>query len=417
MRRISSFLKHKFFKSSPQLYPWHFFREIEQSLNLIEDLNQIGFNFLGKIREFIPLKKQILFLYDQDLGKFKVSNFFGYKEEELKNISFTRKAPLVKWLKVNETYLYLKQNPGILNYLTEEEKNILNNLKVELCFPLIAMNRLIGMLLIGAKENGEKFTKQELTLLSSLTPQIGIVLENAVLYKEQRERFRRMSRAERLATVGELAAGAAHEIRNPLTAIKSSLQYLKTKIKDENENRILKNALEETERIDKILSGLLSFAKPSEMKKEKINLLNVLEESLDLISFQARKQKVEIQKNFPFSAIFLKGDKGQLKQLFLNIFLNSLQAMKEEGELKIEVDSVDSRKVLIIVSDTGEGISDENLDRIFDPFFTTKKGGTGLGLSICYGIVKAHDGDIEVKSKIREGTTVILKLPVEDIGT
>ena len=413
MRRISSFLKHKFFKSSSQFHPWHFFREMEQSLNLIEDLNQIGFNFLGRMREFIPVKKQVLFLYDQDLGKFKITIFFGYKERELKNISFTRKEPLVKWLKVNETYLYLKDNPGVLNYLTEKEKNILNNLGIKLCFPLIAMNRLIGIIFIGPKENNEDFTKQELSLLSSLTPQIGIALENAVLYKEQRERFRRMSRAERLATVGELAAGAAHEIRNPLTAVKSSLQYLKTKIQDKNSDRILKTALEETERIDKILSALLSFARPSEMKKEKINLLDVIEESVELISFQAKKQKVEIKKNLPFSAIFLKGDKGQLKQLFLNLFLNSLQAMEKGGELRIEVDFVDSGKVLIIISDTGEGIPEENLDRIFDPFFTTKKGGTGLGLSICYGIVKAHDGDIEVKSKIREGTTVILKLPAE----
>ncbi len=412
MNKVFKILRSKLQKKHPEIYPWLFFKELEDSLNLIEDIDQIGNNFLGKIKEMVPVKKLILVIYDQDLGKFKVNNFLGFDESEVKKISFLRNEPLVKWLKINKTFFYIKAQPGVFDYLTEKEKNTLKTLGIEVCYPLVSMNRLIGIILIGPKNNNKDFLKHELSLIFSLTPQIGIALENAVLYKEQRERFRRMSRADKLATIGELAAGAAHEIRNPLTGIKSSLQYLKTKNRDKTENKLLKNALQETERIDDILSALLSFSRPSEIKKEKGNILEILEESLDMISFQTRKQKIKIFCDFPSSPIFLYGDKDQLKQLFLNIFLNSLQAMKDGGELKVEVSSAADQKVMIVVSDTGEGIPEENLDKIFDPFFTTKKGGTGLGLSICYGIVSSHQGEIEVKSTFNLGTTALVKFPL-----
>lgn len=399
-------------KKVPEVYPWYIFKELEDSLNLIEDFDQIALNFLGKIKEIIPVKKQVLLIYDQDLGKFKVATFMGYSEQELKNAAFSSTAPLTKWLKVNKTYLSLKDQPGVLNYLTSREREILNSLGIELCYPLISMNRLIGILLVGPKENDGDFSKRELSFISSITPQTGIALENALLYKEQRERFRRMMRADKLATIGELAAGAAHEIRNPLTAIKSSLQYLETKSWDETAKKLLNTALEETGRIEEILSGLLSLSRPSEIKKERHNFLESLEESLELVSFQAKKQKVKIVREFPSPPLILEGDKAQLKQLFLNLFLNSLQAMAEGGELKLEVRSTDNQNVLVAVSDTGEGIPEESLDRIFDPFFTTKKGGTGLGLSICYGIVKSHNGEIEVRSKVGQGTTVLVKVPL-----
>jgi len=414
MHKVFERLQNKIRKKAPEVYPWLFFKELESSLNLIEDLDQIGLNFLGRIKEIIAVEKLILIVYDQDLGRFKVSNFLGFDESELRKIFFEKNDHLVKWLKVNQTYLYVKEQAGVFDYLTEKEKNILTSLEIEVCYPLISMNRLIGVILIGAKENNQKFSRQELSLILSLTPQTGIALENAILYKEQRERFRRMLRADKLATIGELAAGAAHEIRNPLTAIKSSLQYLKTKSQDEKQTNLLNSALKETGRIDEILSGLLSFSRPSEIKKEKENLLETLEESLQLISFQVKNQKIKVTLDFPSAPVFLNGDKAQLKQLFLNLFLNSLQAMKDGGELKIEVNSSADGKALVSIADTGEGIPEENLDKIFDPFFTTKKGGTGLGLSICYGIVQSHQGEIEVKSKIGQGTTALIKLPLSD---
>jgi signal transduction histidine kinase len=297
--------------------------------------------------------------------------------------------------------------------MTSSEAELLHRLGVEICFPLVSMNRLIGILLAGKKDDGETFSKLEISFISSLLPQAGIALENALLFKEQRERFRRMSRADRLATIGELAADAAHEIRNPLTAIRSSLQYLETKQTDETTKRLLSSALRETARINEIVSALMAFSRPTEIVRERLELLPTLEESIDLITFQARTQKVEVRRVFPEAPLSVLGDKSQLKQLFLNLLLNAVQSMPAGGMLTVEALRKDGPKAVVTVADTGEGIPEENLDRIFDPFFTTKKGGTGLGLSICYNIVKSHGGDIEVKSRVGQGTTILVSLPLE----
>lgn len=411
MGKFRDFLVRKLSKDNKGEYPYTFFKELESSLNIIEDIKQIGHNFLGKIKEFTPVENLFLVIFDQETGKFKVSNSIGFEEEKINKVFFLSKDPLAKWLKVNKTHLYIPENSGVLRFLAKKEKELLENLNIDLCFPLVSMNRLIGIIFIGPKAEKKKFTKQELAIISILTPQAGIALENAILYKEQRERFKRMSRADKLATIGELAAGAAHEIRNPLTAIQSSLQYLSTKIQGEKEKNLVTNALQETRRINEILSALLSFSRPSEIKKEENNIIEILEESLNLISIQSNKYKIKITRDYPNTPLLLNSDKAQLKQLFLNILLNSAQAMNLGGELKIEVHPKDNHKILITVTDTGEGIPEDKLDNIFDPFFTTKSGGTGLGLSICYGIIESHKGEIEVKSKVGQGTTISIILP------
>jgi signal transduction histidine kinase len=418
MGKFSGLVKNILKKSDSEAYPWNFLKELEDSLNIIEDLDLIGSNFLGKIRDIVPVKKLFLVLYDQDLGRFRTHNNIGFKDEDLSKVAFYRNDRLVKWLKVNKTYFYLQKQNGVFRYLTQGEQQTLDSLEIKLCYPLISMNRLIGIIFIGEKEDEQEFTKRELYLISSFTPQTAIALENALLYKEQRERFKKMLWADKLATIGELAAGAAHEIRNPLTAIKSSLQYLgernvQSKNHNQVEEKLLNSALQETERIDRILSALLSFARPLDIHKESCDLMKIINESLELISFQARKQNVDVLREFHSPRIYIKCDKAQLKQLFLNLFLNSFQAMEEGGKLRVEVDKGSDSRGVVVISDTGKGIPDEDQDKIFDPFFTTKKGGTGLGLSICYGIIKSHNGDIVIKSQWNKGTTAIVKLPLE----
>ena len=391
--------------------PLRVFREFEAGVNLIEDCDQIARNFLGKIKEVCPTPKLVLLIHDADTGRFVPAAWSGLAEDEARAAAFPRDSRPAKWLKVNETHLEIARRPGVLDYLTPRETGLLQDLGIAVCYPLISMNRLIGILLVGTKRGGAPFTKLESSFITSLLPQAGIALENALLFKEQRERLRRMSRADRLATVGELAAGAAHEIRNPLTAIRSSLQYLEGKIPDEGTRQLVRAALDETGRINEIVSALLSFSRPSDIVRERHDLRETLADSLELVSFQARTQKADLRRIFPDAPLFIRGDKAQLKQLFLNLFLNAIQAMPGGGALTVEALHRGGAKAVVSVADTGEGIPEENLDRIFDPFFTTKKTGTGLGLSICYNIVKSHGGEIEVKSKPGQGTTILVSLP------
>jgi signal transduction histidine kinase len=399
-------------KNRSEEAPLRAFKEFEASVNLIEDYEHVAGNFLGKIREVCPGTKLLLLTFDAETGRFICAASAGASDTDIRTAVFPRGSRLVKWLKVNEAHLDLAKRPGVEEYLTPRERDLLAAIGVETAFPLISMNRLIGILLAGPKPGGEPYTRLETAFITSLLPQAGIALENALLFREQRERLRRMSRADKLATVGELAAGAAHEIRNPLTAIRSSLQYLASKASDEKAVRLLSAALQETERIDGIVSALLSFSRPSEIVRENLILGEVLEESIELVSFQARTQKVEVIRDLGADPVEVRGDRSQLKQLFLNVFLNAIQAMRGGGRLTVEALAKDGRKAVVSVSDTGEGIPEENLERIFDPFFTTKKGGTGLGLSICYSIVKAHQGEIEVRSKPGQGTVLRISLPL-----
>ncbi len=280
------------------------------------------------------------------------------------------------------------------------------------------MNQVRGIVCIGCKENNVPFDNSELKYLKIFLDQAGFAFENALLYQEQKERTKRMYRADRLATLGELSAGAAHEIRNPLTSIRSSIQFLKRKLNDPGDIEMANDLISEVDRINEIIEGMLSFAKPQPLKKENTLLKTILLQTIQLVSNTARKKEIEISLNYQAEREDIFGDPGQLKQLFLNIIMNSIQAI-ETLPGKVEINVVFSKgenkytpMYLIEITDNGEGISNENIDKIFDPFYTTKNEGTGLGLSISYGIISQHGGDIEFFSKPGSGTKVKIRIPL-----
>lgn len=223
--------------------------------------------------------------------------------------------------------------------------------------------------------------------------------------------------SEKLASLGKLAAGIAHEINNPLTGV---LTYSSLLLKDEKVDPQMKEDLEvivnETTRCRRIVKGLLEFARQTEPSKSPADINKVLEETLSLIQHQAIFHNVKVEKKLREALPKVMVDVDQIKQVFVNIILNAAEAMSQGGTLTIESD-LDSEKrfVLISFTDTGCGISEENLSKIFDPFFTTKRSGkgTGLGLSVSYGIIQRHNGFLEVKSQLGKGSTLTIKLPLE----
>jgi signal transduction histidine kinase len=279
------------------------------------------------------------------------------------------------------------------------------------------LNRLTGIVLLGSRDERWKLREEQAELLQALAGQAGLAFENAVLHREQRDRLRRLYRAERLAAAGQLAAGVAHEIRNPLTSIRSTIQYVLPSFGAADQKRILLDELlSEVDRIDRIVNDLLSLTRPTDFHPSELNLVELLDHALLLIGPQARKQAVEIKFTHFEDELKVSGDAGQLKQVFLNIFLNSLQAMPQGGTLGVSARrksaELSGRELVDVqVTDTGAGIPAEHLDKVFDPFFTLKKEGTGLGLSISYSIIQQHEGDIELHSEVGRGTTVIIRLP------
>ncbi|MGB9894130.1 MAG: sensor histidine kinase, partial [Candidatus Saccharicenans sp.] len=217
--------------------------------------------------------------------------------------------------------------------------------------------------------------------------------------------------SEKLASIGLLSAGVAHEINTPLTGISSYVQMLQKKLTDAHYAQILEKIEAQTERVNRIIKNLLNFARnPTDESYHRVDLKDSLEEIISLIEY--RLKSLNIQLEMKLNPVIIYAQRERLQQVFINIILNALDAMPGGGRLTIET-SQKENLALVRISDTGTGIKPEHLPRIFDPFFTTKGigKGTGLGLSISFAIIKEHEGQILVDSAVGKGTTFTIILP------
>ena len=395
--------------------------EFNRSLMLIADKSLLIANFMSKIKQLFSVNSIFVFLLDESTGRYKLQN-----PEEKTTVAFYSKDRLIHWLGVNDKELIVSENKEVIEYLTPDEREKLSQLKAELIYPLKVMNHISGTVFVGRKTDETVFSKNEIELLSLIFNQAAFAIEHASLYEIQKDRIRKMYRTDRLATLGELAAGAAHEIRNPLTAIRSSIQYLSKDFKDDTaKSEMINEIISEVERINKILQGLLSFARPTKLNMSEINIESLINQVLTLISSSIRKHNIDVEYEYFTENTNIQGDVEQLKQVFLNIFLNAIDAMTENEEerprsLIISIEkglTTDAVKHFLVINieDTGKGIDSKDIENIFNPFFTTKEEGTGLGLAISYGIINSHEGEIEVTSEVGKGSCVRIKLPLNPL--
>lgn len=237
-----------------------------------------------------------------------------------------------------------------------------------------------------------------------------MVLNDLSSVKDLEEKVRR---TDRLASLGTMAAGMAHEIRNPLASIKTFIQLLPRKYSDpEFRDSFSQVAAEEVEKINTLINRLLDFARPTPLKLQAVDLGKAMEEILLLLDNDIAERKVTLEKDFEPGKCNVVADKEQIKQVLLNLALNSLQSMEEGGRLRFII-KPGKEKAKVIISDTGCGIKPENLRQLFDPFFSTKSSGSGLGLAIVHRIIDEHGGTINVSSEVGKGTEFTIELLVE----
>lgn len=217
----------------------------------------------------------------------------------------------------------------------------------------------------------------------------------------------------RLASLGRLAAGIAHEIRNPLSSIKGFATYFKERYRNVPEDKkTAEIMINEVERLNRSITQLLDISRPLKLQKTPINIQDLISHAITMIERDERIRNITITRNIPEEDIFITGDQDRLSQVLLNLLLNSIEAIEKTGSISISVinDTI-LGKVRIEIVDTGIGIKEEDITHIFDPYFTTKSTGTGLGLAIVHRIIEAHNGTINVESREGKGTRVILELP------
>ncbi len=278
--------------------------------------------------------------------------------------------------------------------------------------PVMLKEKLAGFLLLGEKGSQKDFTQEEIELLEAFLSQGALAVSRALVYRDMSLKDKQILQAEKMAAIGELAAGIAHEIRNPLGIIAGSAETIRKHEQRQIREEMTEYILEESKRINGLITNLLDFAKPKEPQFIHCDLREVLEKTLLLLSPQARTLGVEIKKEIPKEPVEISIDPEQMRQAFTNFGVNALEAMSQGGVLQVTLKENAEDRVLIQFSDTGKGIPRELQTKVFDPFFTTKEGGTGLGLSIAHRIVAQHGGSIFIEGGDQEGSTFTIHLPV-----
>ena len=398
----------------------------EVFLNALTDIN--GFDELltyvcAELRKASGATAVHAFLREPITNRFSLHHTSGELPNVPSRFSIPDSGKLLKWFSTNRIPLLITDHQSVLSYLSQPEQEFLRSAGIALVIPCFVLDRITCAFFFAQNEEGGKHATTSTTdpetiaALSRLASQAALALEHARMYELQEERLKKLYMADRLATIGELAARAAHEIRNPLAFIRSTVQLLQSQIPSEKAH-LAAELIKESDRIDAIIAGLLSLSRSTSGTKTTVNFRNLVEHTLPLLQSELTSRGIEISTDWRAPDASINGDPAQLRQLLLNLLINSMQAIPGGGKIVITLDGQDlpdRRSVLLSISDTGQGIPADVLPRVFDPFFTTKETGTGLGLSICYGIVANHGGEIDIRSSTAEdshGTIVMLRFPL-----
>jgi len=286
-----------------------------------------------------------------------------------------------------------------------------------ICIPLVGQNEILGLWNIRDEPGAESYSTEEIARMMAVGEQAAINIENSKMFEKIRER-------DRLAVLGEMSAGLAHEIRNPLGAIKGAAQYLDPAAVGEDASEFLNIIIEETDRLNVVVDQFLDYARPYQAQQEPTDVNLVINQTVRLLAPGLQEKKVKLSVDLQADLPQVMANGQQLTQVFLNLMNNAQEAMPDGGRISIKTSLLSdgqgtlprqlARKqaVRIQVSDTGPGIAPQVLERIFVPFFTTKARGTGLGLAISQRILEHHGGEIRIRSQPGEGSTFTIYLPV-----
>ncbi len=413
-------------------------RTLSKKLTTLIDESELVSVFLKTVIDSFQLDKAGIIRRKGTSDCYRSERLIGFKAEKL---SLRSSSPLIRHLRKievaeikEELTLKIKDSSHKeeTSQLIQLEKEM-SKIEAEACFPLLSKEELGGILILGKKTSGKPYTKQDLALLEALANQATMALDNARLYnevknwgkeldrkvKEKTEELRQsqaqLLQSEKLAGIGQLAAGIAHEIRNPLGIMATSLYYLNDVLPEKKEDikRHFKIMEAEISRCENIISSLLEFSRKSTQEFELIDVNQLLNITLSLVEKDLFVKDIKLIRKFHHSPT-IRTNMDEIKQVFLNLILNATQAMPRGGRLEIITSITKNERVRIEVADSGIGIPEKHLSQIFDPFFTTKAPGegTGLGLALVHNIIEKWGGTIQVESQGVKGTTFTIEFPI-----
>ncbi len=418
---IQNLIDKMFYKKSYDYYA--IIQQVSANLSSLFELEKI-YQYLGSAINEAMGSKDVYLLAGVSGGSFDVvCHISSQKDKSIKKKALHEKTEEIKVNKFSGVLKFYKTSNIILiqdelqkyeEHLGQETVDrIKKDLEVfhgEAVVPVFIDEKLTLLMILGGKISGDIFTNEDINLLNTISVQTAIAVKNARLYQEK-------INSERLASIGMMSATFAHEVRNPLTSLKTFAQLMPEKYNDvEFRDTFSRIVVGEIEKIDGLISDLLDFS--SNKKPTRINNINfteLLDKIVDNVKgkLEFEKSNIVVEKGYSGDEINMSGDEVKLKQAFSNIIINGCQAMHGEGVLRVNI-KPNGKHFDVIVEDTGEGIHPEDLPKIFDPFITTKERGIGLGLAISKRVIEDHKGKIHIKSQLSKGTTFTISLPVQN---
>ncbi len=393
---------------------------LRTSLNNIIDLREATALVMTSLEASGRVTQASLYLVDADGAGYDLVGHFGSKPVD--RIDAALRRPMLERLRESRAPISIEQleRASLLGVATgsDDRETIdliarsLDEMNAALCIPLLAGGELVGLLCLRDDRVREAYASDEIELLRGIGAQMATTLQNSKLYDRMKER-------DRLAALGAMAAGLAHEIRNPLGAIKGAAQLILPSGEAGETGEFLSIIVEEVNRLNRVVSQFLDYSRPLVVEKQPFDLNEVVRRSAQVLGSslsEADRARTELHLGAELPSAL--GDPEQLHQVFLNLGLNAMQAMPERGRLRIETAlrtgakaGVPTSYVEVRFRDEGPGIEASALGSLFIPFFTTKPHGTGLGLAISQRIVESHGGTIEVRSRLGSGSTFTVVLP------
>ncbi|HNR13439.1 MAG TPA: ATP-binding protein [Thermodesulfobacteriota bacterium] len=381
------------------------------------NIDRIWDVFLGYMRRLIHVEVCSLFLVDDVTREFILKHAApedqaAFCQEE---VAYQIECGMFSWV-------VQRRKPAVVPSLVFKDQ------KTIIMLPLCTVRKTYGMAVILSPIEESSITQENLRLLTMLSRQCSLVIENTMLYDRLRTQHDSLQKAqvqilqaEKLASIGRLTAGVSHEILNPLNIISGYVQLLlRDDTLSERLARFLSIMKGQCDRIARVVTGLLEFSRLPKQSRRNLNVCEVIEKVFALVEYEIRFDNIRVVKKLDHVLPDITGDEERLSHVFFNLFHNAWDSMPHGGTLTVDATIVGdptgqaSRDwIAVTVSDTGCGIPEEHLRKVFDPFFTTRSDGgrSGLGLSLSYGIIQEHGGKIDINSTVNQGTTVRVYLP------
>jgi signal transduction histidine kinase len=398
--------------------------QFSKSLVSILELKSLTKEIVQTLARVMNITTASVFVLDKEQGVYALAAHYGAGAKNRSTALIQVDSELTRELMNAETALVQEE----VAYEAHDavSMRVLDALKVldaEVCIPLLNKDRLVGFCNLGQRANQGMYSNEELSLLRTLAQHAAIAIDNALLYEDLRRSQLLMRRTDRLRSLETMAGGFAHEIRNPLTSIKTFIQ-LAPERRDDTEfmEQFGQVVCDDVERIERLIHEILDYARYMTPKLTVENLNDVVASCLYFIEVKASSKAIAIHRDLDSDVPNVKLDRQQIKQVLLNLLINAMEAIGDGGghvsvRTKKRVKQANEAWVQIEIEDSGPGILPKDLEHIFDPFYTTKhasgeREGTGLGLTIAHQIIQEHGGYIEVSSEIGRGTTFFVNLPV-----